>query len=204
MLLRPSSVALIIANLAPLVGVLLLDWQVFDILMLYWVENVVIGVVNVLRMGVSSSGAKGFLIPFFLIHYGLFCFGHLTAVTAIFSDAVGAGTAWDYFFGTPIFDAWHTPLWVAIAAIAASHLFSFFGNFVAGGEYRRVTARQLMHRPYGRIVVLHVAIIIGAALTQWLGSPVMMLVVLIVAKIVADLRLHHSERDKFAAKLATS
>jgi hypothetical protein len=204
MLLRPSSVALIIANLAPLVGVLLLDWQVFDILMLYWVENVVIGVVNVLRMGVSSSGAKGFLIPFFLIHYGLFCFGHLTAVTAIFSDAVGAGTAWVYFFGTPISDAWHTPLWVAIAAIAASHLFSFFGNFVAGGEYRRVTARQLMHRPYGRIVVLHVAIIIGAALTQWLGSPVMMLVVLIVAKIVADLRLHHSERDKFAAKLATS
>ncbi len=196
---RPSSIALVLANLVPLAGVFLLDWQVFDIVMLYWAENVVIGVINVLRMGVCRTGAKGFLIPFFVVHYGMFCFGHLSAVTAIFSESIGSGTAWHYFFGTPIAGAWNSPLWIALAAIAASHLFSFFGNFIAGEEYRRTSARELMQRPYGRIIVLHVAIIIGAALIQWLGSPVMMLVVLIAAKIALDLRLHLAERDKFRA-----
>lgn len=203
MLLRPSSFALVLANLVPLAGVVLLDWQVFDIMMLYWAENVVIGTVNVLRMSVCQDGAKWFLIPFFIVHYGMFCFGHLAAVTAIFGEAVGSGTAWQYFFALPLAEAWKSPLWIGIAAISASHLFSFFGNFIAGGEYRRTSVKELMQRPYGRIIVLHVAIIVGAALIQWLGSPLMMLVVLIVAKIVLDLRLHASERDKFAAQDVT-
>lgn len=203
MLLRPSSIALVLANLVPLAGVLFLDWQVFDILMLYWAENVVIGCVNVLRMGVCRSGTKWFLIPFFAIHYGMFCFGHLTAVTAIFSEASGTGTAGQFFFGTPLAEAWKTPLWMAIGAIAASHLYSFVANFIADGEYRRTSVTELMQRPYGRIIVLHVAVIFGAALIQWLGSPVMMLLVLIVVKIAMDLRLHLSERRKFSGESAT-
>ena len=202
-LLRPSAIALIVANLVPLAGVLLFDWRVFDILMLYWAENVVIGVVNVLRMGVCRGGMKWFLIPFFFLHYGFFCFGHLLAVTEIFSESMGTATVWLYFFGMPLADAWKSPLWPAIAAIAASHMFSFFGNFIAGGEYRRTSASELMGRPYGRIVVLHVTIIIGAALIEWLGSPMMMLVALVAAKIALDLRLHVAERDKFAAGSAT-
>lgn len=204
MFLRPSAIALVVANLLPLAGVLLLNWQVIDILMLYWAENVVIGVVNILRMSVTRSDKKLFLAMFFAAHYGLFCFGHLTAISAIFGESMGAATAWPYFFGMPLADAWKSPLWIAIAAIAASHMFSFFENFIAGGEYRRTSASELMARPYGRIVVLHVTIIIGAALIDWLGSPIMMLVVLIAAKIALDLRLHLLERDKFAAVLETT
>jgi len=202
-LLRPSAIALILANLVPLAGVFLFNWRVFDILMLYWAENVVIGVINVLRMGVCRAGIKWFLIPFFVVHYGMFCFGHLAAVTGLFSESMGTGTAWRYFFGLPFADAWRSPLWIGIGAIAASHLFSFFGNFIASGEYRRTSVSDLMQRPYGRIIVLHVAIIFGAALIEWLGSPVMMLVVLVAAKIVLDLRLHLAEREKFAGELVT-
>lgn len=203
-LLRPSVIALVLANLVPLLGVLLFEWRVLDILMLYWAENVVIGVVNVLRMSVCRSGMKFFLIPFFIVHYGFFCYGHLLAMTGIFSKSMGTATAWPYFFGMPPGDAWKSPLWIALAAIAVSHMFSFFTNFLAGGEYRRTTASDLMSRPYGRIVVLHVTIIIGAALIDWLGSPIMMLVVLIAAKIALDLRLHLLERDKFAAAQQTT
>lgn len=203
MSLGPSSVALIIANLVPLAGVLLLGWHVFDILMLYWVENVVIGVINVMRMAACRGREKGFLLPFFAVHYGLFCFGHLAAVTGLFSESFGTTNAWQYFFGGTLDEVWRSSLWLAIGAIAASHLFSFFSNFIAGGEYLRTSARELMQRPYGRIVVLHVAIIIGAALIQWLRSPVMMLVVLIAAKIALDLWLHVAERDKFKVERAS-
>lgn len=202
-LLRPSAIALILANLVPLAGVLLFDWRVFDILMLYWAENVVIGAINILRMSLCGAAIKWFLMPFFVVHYGMFCFGHLAAVTGLFSESMGAATAWQYFFGLPFADAWKSPLWIGIAAIAASHLFSFFANFIADGEYRRTNVNDLMQRPYGRIIVLHVAIILGAALIQWLGSPVLMLLVLIAAKIVLDLRLHLAEREKFAGEPVT-
>ncbi len=196
-MLRPSSVVLVLANLVPLIGVLLFGWRVFDVLMLYWAENVVIGVINVLRMVVCRGEKKWFLTPFFVIHYGIFCFGHLAAVTALFSESFGTGNAWQYFLDSPPHEAWRSPLWIAIVSIVASHLFSYFSNFIGSGEYLRTSPRELMQRPYGRIVVLHVAIIMGGALIQLLGSPISMLVVLIAAKIAMDLKLHATERDRF-------
>jgi len=47
---RPSTRVLILANLVPVAGVLLLQWDVLTILLLYWAENVIIGVINVFRM----------------------------------------------------------------------------------------------------------------------------------------------------------
>ena len=42
--------ALIVANLVPLVGVLWFGWNVWTILIIYWLENGVVGVFNVLKM----------------------------------------------------------------------------------------------------------------------------------------------------------
>lgn len=52
--LRLSAVALVLANLVPLAGVLLWEWSVSSVVILYWFENVVIGVINVLRMLTAS------------------------------------------------------------------------------------------------------------------------------------------------------
>ena len=195
---------MILANLVPLAGVLLLDWQVFDILLLYWVENVVIGIINVLRMAVCRSRDALFMIPFFIVHYGMFCFGHLSAIVAFFGDAEGIASAVDIFVGEGFAESLRSPLWIGIVAIFLSHLVSFFSNFVAAGEYRNTTARALMQRPYGRIIALHIAVIIGAGLVEWLGSPVWMLAVLVAAKIAMDLRLHASERRKLSGVLAAT
>ncbi len=55
MVTKPSFVVLTLANLIPIAGVLWLDWAVVDILLLYWTESVIIGVINVLRMISSES-----------------------------------------------------------------------------------------------------------------------------------------------------
>ena len=98
-----SIIALIVANSLPLAGVIWLDWAVFDVLILYWAENVVIGIINVMRMNKCLSSPKlgYFIIPFFIVHYGMFCFGHYSAVVMMFDRG-----------------QWHAGLWVAIAAIA--------------------------------------------------------------------------------------
>jgi len=46
----PSLVALVIANALPLVGVLFLGWTVFPLVLLYWLENVVVGGFNVAKL----------------------------------------------------------------------------------------------------------------------------------------------------------
>lgn len=230
MSLRPSAIVLVLVNLLPLGGVLALDWQVFDVLLLYWSENVVIGVVNVLRMAMCQPGiglgrlamaAQGmtdtqratlsqfgaairwFLIPFFILHYGMFCSGHLMAVVSLFGGDVATASVQSLFFGMPLHEMWLSPLWIGIAAIAVSHLYSFAANYIGTGEYRRTNLMQLMQRPYGRIIALHITVIAGGALVTWLNGPLWALVVLIAIKTAYDLRQHSSERRLFAEATGT-
>lgn len=221
---RQSSIVLILANLIPLAGVLLYEWDVLEILLLYWTESVVIGLINVLRMascqtdnilaglGEHMTGKKispelgqnvppgalkvfkYFLIPFFVLHYGGFCYGHLMAVTGFFSTEGFQGGA-----KASLAQVWQLDFWIAVAAIGASHLFSFFNNFIGKGEYQHTSLFLLMQRPYGRIVAMHIAIVIGAGFVMWLGSPLPVLMILILAKITMDLKLHQKERVKLAA-----
>ena len=48
-----------------------------------------------------------------------------------------------------------------------------------------------------------ILLVLGAILIDMLGNPVAMLVVLIVAKIALDLKLHESERRKFEMEPGT-
>lgn len=80
--LTSSAIVLIVANLVPLAGALLFYWTVFEIIVLFWAENVLIGALNVLRMSIAAGGnaidqaLKFFLIPFFVLHYGMFTYVH--------------------------------------------------------------------------------------------------------------------------------
>ena len=95
-----TSIALLIGfNLVPLAGVLCGGWNIWTLLVLYWVENGIVGLLNIPKMllaagedpptrtvavgGVgpltvprSESGSKLALVPFFLVHYGIFWVGH--------------------------------------------------------------------------------------------------------------------------------
>ena len=90
-------------------------------------------------------------------------------------------------------------VWAALA-LTASHTVSFIYNFIIQREYRRVTVPQLMFAPYSRVIVLHIAILGGAFAIQALGSPVFLLVILVVGKIAIDLGLHFRAHRKVQSK----
>ena len=50
-----AVVALVVANLIPLIGVLFFGWSVWNILVIYWLENGIVGVINVLKMSVATG-----------------------------------------------------------------------------------------------------------------------------------------------------
>jgi Family of unknown function (DUF6498) len=84
----------------------------------------------------------------------------------------------------------------AIAAVAGCHVVYFIYDFLYRGEFRRTSAAQVMMAPYGRIVVLHIAILAGAFTIMLLGSPVVLLNLLIVGKAVLELGLQRASGAK--------
>ena len=209
-----SIVALVAANAVPVVGVLFFGWDAFYLVLLYWSENVVIGFYNVLKIACAKVAhpvehlGKLFVIPFFMVHYGGFCAVHGFFVLAMFKkeDAgVMQAADWPCFFvfvqmllGV-ILHAWSVippNMRYAILALFISHGISFIGNYLIKGEYLTAKVKNQMGDPYARVIVMHIAILGGGFLTMAIGSPVILLLVLIVLKTILDVKLHQREHRK--------
>jgi Family of unknown function (DUF6498) len=202
---QASLLLLVLVNLLPLVGVLVFDWDVLGLLVLYWSENLVLGFYTLLRiLSKSPLGGLGMGL-FFCIHYGGFC-----AVHGLFILVMVAGVdvspmpddPWPLFLVFPqllinvvrAVLAITPPEWmIAFGALVVSHGISFVFNFLLGPERDEAALKQLMSAPYKRIVVLHIAIIIGGIGVMALGQPLTMLVVLVLLKLGVDVVLHLRE-----------
>ena len=194
----PSVLVLLLANLVPLAGVVFFGWSVLPVMFLFWLENVVVGIFNVLKLiCVGGCGAqrviKFFLVPFFCFHYGIFTLVHGVSVFALF----GAGqftsqNAFPDFQQLRDFVANQHLGW-AMLALVLSHGFSFVWNFILRGEYLATNVAVLMAQPYGRVVVLHVAIIGSGFLIVAMGAPTAGLTLLVMLKIVLDVLAHSKE-----------
>jgi cytochrome c oxidase subunit IV len=206
-----AVVALVVANAIPLIGVLFFGWSVWTILIVYWLENGIVGGFNVLKMARAQGGddsaatswslngrpaasmAKAGLIPFFIIHYGVFWVVHgvfvftlplFVSIGANGSDIGQAPDIWTILF--------------AVAALFVSHGLSYLFNYIGNGEYLRTSPIVQMFAPYGRLVVLHVTIIFGAIAISMTGAPVAAIVILVVLKTAMDLGLHLHEHRRLA------
>jgi hypothetical protein len=205
--------ALVLANLVPLFGVLLLDWNVGAIVMLYWTENLVIGLYTLLKMLVTGGSAALGLMLFFCLHYGGFCTIHgmfvleLTKFAGEISTQLPAAS-WPgplvlvqkaIYFGQQILDAAPQEFSWACIALLLSHGVSFLLLFIGQQEYRHTTINILMAAPYKRIAVLHIAVIIGGFLVIELGQPLGLLLALVALKIGMDIMLHNRSHRAIAA-----
>jgi hypothetical protein len=202
--LRASTLALLTANLMPLLGVLAWNWNVTPIMIFYWAENLVIGFYNVLKMRRAQGSVAGSdtimndrpvqqsdrraMIMFFIAHYGLFTLCHGIFVLIMF----GAG-----------FKGFLSELGMALLFLTVSHGISYRRNFIGRGEYRQVAFTTLFWQPYSRVVVMHLTILVGGAWAQAKGSPVYALLVLVTMKTLIDLALHLLEHKKFQNRRET-
>jgi Family of unknown function (DUF6498) len=179
-------------------GVLALGWPVFLVMAIFWFENVVIGGFNVLRMLVSGlrMGPSGFIAAcamaaFFTVHYGLFTAVHGVFVVMLFGvaeigrEALNGGLLGPLqrMLGQLVADR---DGWLAIIAIVAVQVVAFARWWVETRE-RPTPLKELMGAPYGRIVILHVALIAGGFLVLSLHAPVLGVLLLIALKLAYDL-----------------
>lgn len=189
-----SSLALIAANLVPLAGAAFLGWKLSDVMVLYWAESAIIGFFNVCKIAVIGRWFALAAGPFFLGHFGGFMAVHFLFIYTIFvkgpenMDSAGG----DLAEVAKLF----LVLWPALLALAVSHAYSFFNNFLGRGEYKERTVSQQMSEPYARIVFMHLVLIFGGGLSLVLGQTELVLIIVIAAKIFVDLKSHVREHSK--------
>ncbi len=184
-----SVYALLAANLIAGAAAVAFLMDLNDLMLVYWVQSVVIGISSFIRMlslqdfstdGLSSGGKQVPNTPrgktttafFFLFHYG--CFHAFYFVFIVFGQA-----SWD---STPIPLA---GLVLCAITFALSHGFSLAHN-IRADRSGRPNLGTLMMLPYARIIPMHITILAGGAFTQSL----LVLLLFIGLKTGADVIMH--------------
>jgi len=191
-----STLALIIANLVPLVGATYFGWRLSDVMVLYWAESAVIGLFNVAKIAIVGRWLALVAAPFFLSHFGAFMAVHFLFIYGFFVQGPGDFSAGDLSQVAATF----TDLWPVLVVLFGSHAVSFFVNFVGRKEYRARTMENLMSEPYSRIIFMHLVIIFGGGLTLILGEATPVLLLVIVLKTWVDVAAHLKQHNP---KIAT-
>jgi Family of unknown function (DUF6498) len=212
-----SAILLVAVNVIPLIGVAFWGWSLMMILVLYWIESGIVGVINVFKIaraaggdgppvtvegnrvtirmsGMAAGMTRGAVIGFFVLHYGIFWVVHgvFVFLLPLFAGLSAGPFAGPMDFGPLPLDG----LLLSTLLLAASHTVSFFTNYLGRGEYLRATPTGQMMSVYGRVVALHVTIVVGAFVIGVFGAPIAALYLLVGIKTAIDLGLHLREHRR--------
>jgi hypothetical protein len=198
-----SVTGIVLSGLYPLIGVIFLGWNIQTILFLYWLENIVAGFWNILKMRRAELpiSNKDFVIPnnreysireenmmvitTFIFHFGIFTFGHGVFLKFAFLEG---------------FDLTLSMI-PAILATYASYGLDYYSNYIKKKEYKLVSSVEQMKEPYVRIIIMHLTIILGSFLIVKEGNTnIWPLIVLVMLKVVIDLAAYTLQDKKWLSK----
>lgn len=180
-------------NLLPVVSAAAFGWSVLPLMLLYWFENVVLGVINGIKMlieGLSShnlvsGGSLLFILPFYTFHYGMFVAVHGIFLFILFANdgAIGDNFAIAELPHRVFAVLAATPFgWLNLLMLVTFHVGYFFVDWIGNKRWRGVQPAVQMFAPYGRVAVIHVTIIFGAFLVLVLHQPLLAVLLLALLK----------------------
>lgn len=207
----PISWVILAVDLFPILAVLTMGWGAAPLVFLYWLENLIIGVVTLARMiatsakdGPAGLAVMAFLGPFFIVHYGLFCFVHGVFVSVFASLSQSADGSPGFPSPVSLIDqalSSGANMTLFVVTIIALQAFLFVQDFLGRGEYRNAEVQTEMMAPYGRIIVLHIGIFAGAFAMVALGEPMIGILALILIRALWGVVMSASRRNRLDAAL---
>jgi hypothetical protein len=184
---------LILVNLIPLWGVWFEGWDAKQIFLVYCMETVIVGIINVIKMacvtvfvkkkdvwengGGTSMQSGWFFIFFFIVHYGFFVF----IQTQIFFSVSGWVADGSLFAKYSKIPEWLGPngrllLLIFIAYYTMQNVFGFFSS----GTYKTISMGRLMFEPYVRIFVQQFVVILGSMVLGFGAGKIFAIIFIIV------------------------
>lgn len=170
-----------------------------EILFAYFIETIIIGIFNALKMFCCAKfgNSKGYgFIFFFLVHYGFF-----VAIQSIFGFAL-------FSFGetnlirepfqlvknyTTIMNL--DGILFALPALIFTHLGKFFFDFLTNKKYMHFTTKEMLFKPYVRIIVQQFVVIFAFFFIVLSNAGLIAALLLIAFRLFIDLVLEAIKVD---------
>ena len=221
---RLGLVVLVVANLA--IGLLAATrrWGYYQMVLIYWLEALIIGGYNVLRLlvvgmfgdqpfGAWLSRNIAFAFPFSRYFYTLLGTGFFAFKFGVFSLGVGMLVMALPAAFAPAGDSQAVHAFRALKAagpgagyavgmLVLSHGVSFVRNFLMGREYQRMSIPGLIFWPYLRMCLVALVLGIGylfASLVPGAAGSLVFGTVMVLLKTIADGASHLLEHRRFGA-----
>lgn len=183
----------------------------------YWMENVIIGFYTVLKIAkaeapnpssakinnlpIKGSG-KFFMIPFFIMHFGIFTIVHGVFVVALFGlpslpdNTLGTSTPIPELLNQIDFSV--VGFFTLALSLLISHGISYKSNFIGKKEYLQTSPSKAMMAPYGRVIVMHLVLLGSGFIMTFVGFNTIFTIMVITAKVALDYVLHYREHAKYS------
>jgi hypothetical protein len=189
-----SDYFLIAANLLPVVGVWLWNWSPYEVFLVYCLETIIIGMINLVKMGIVTIARKTdiwyngpsqtkqsglFFMLFFLIHYGIF----VGVQMGIFFGVSGIGkgsniNAFNFFYKWPQLIS--NDSLVMLGAFVFVYGYKMVVDFILSRQYRSIPMTLLMFQPYGRIFIQQITVILGSIFLTFGAGKIFILIFAII------------------------
>ena len=196
--LTSSDAFLVAVNLVPVWGVWIAGWKVSEVFMVYCLESVVIGLYNLVKLGMTSmvkrrdiwnnTGEKVTWMPglffmfFFLIHYGFFIIIQLTIFLAVSGTqaAFGIASAFDYVLHFPWYLSNYSQ-WFLLGFVVSYGLV-VLKDFILNSAFKTASLNAIIFAPYGRIFIQQFTVKAGSFFLGF-GAGKIFITIFVVVKI---------------------
>ncbi len=205
---------LIAVNLVPLFGVWFYGWSASHVFLVYCMETVIIGLINVVKMacvtlfvrktdtwqnkGNSSMQSGWFFIIFFILHYGIFVFVQTQLFFGV-SGLVPNGSLLMQYSKIPELLGRDGQLMLLI--FTAYYVMQGVFGFFSSGAFKTISMSRLMFEPYIRIFVQQFVVILGSMFLSF-GWGKIFILIFIAAKIFFELFVNFNRMLDIAEKKA--
>jgi len=190
-----SAVVILAANTIAAISVFSQGWDLYPLFLLYWLENVIVGVCFIPRV---FKGANVPLALFIVLivewFYAIVLCLHLFLLRVIFGpQGKGALGSWAALVAN------FPRLETAFLALVIAHGVTLWQDLSSGSQ---VEWRRQVPEPFIRIITLHAGLIMGGAIVDFMGQSGWALTILVAAKIAGEFALRrlsqaaaHAEED---------
>jgi hypothetical protein len=193
---RWESWTVVAGNLLPLLGIFYLGWDAATLVILYWAETAIVGLWLVVRLALATPAELTPVTPlvggkpaevgglglglFVLVHAGFFMGIHMFMLSGIapgeWTRHLASPAAFILGFIVP------TGLWMPLAGLFVVRGVTTWHDIRAA---RPVT--HLIAGFYARIVVMQFVILLGGMVALLAGSPLVLLVLIVLLKTAFEL-----------------
>ena len=204
--IKISLFSLIVVNLFAFISVITNNIFSSSLLLIYWLESIIIFGFTILKTrsiknlgthrSINITSKKAILVPF-ITKYSLYLIFYLIFLTGLIYIPMGtsvSGAELSQKISNDLTSMNKLHFTLLLFSFFISHFISYKFNFIKNKEYQNTSVLQLTQLPSQRLLIMHLAIVIGALLR----APNLLLVII---KTAFDIIGHLLERKKLGSNI---